>query len=404
LNQSEEDPLPFVPAAEPAGFFFAFLDGSLAYDCPSCGQQCCRRFEVSLHGDEPLRLVQLRPAIAARLIRDEGRYRFNQQRGCWMLRPDGYCAVEVEAGREAKPLTCRQFPFSTLTRLGGPDGVRVVQVNTRLCPIQDVAAARAGQRWAPLAAEFGSDPVAQAQIKDVALPEGAERLGWLAHERHVRDSIAAYLEEADYTAFAAHQEAVSRALVAGAALPAPGSADSSRDHAAMRERLGRWRELLGVPADPRGPWLARVAGRQVALLTTALRMTAAFAHEPMAYPDEIARLPKLLLATALLTELDASARAAPLGLSSVSATFEDALPVLSLLSLVDRPTSLSAPLQSEGLPSEVGELLQSLSSRLLPGQRPLVDALDDAFSGAPAHLRGLALAAVADQGEALQIA
>ena len=40
---------------EPADIFFTFLDGSLGYDCASCGQFCCRRIELCMLPAEAIR-------------------------------------------------------------------------------------------------------------------------------------------------------------------------------------------------------------------------------------------------------------------------------------------------------------------------------------------------------------
>src|SRR5450755_3003735 len=128
-------------------FFFTFLDRSLSYDCPSCGQLCCKRSGLQLDaGRDLLKFTSRAPRLAA-LGRPvmPGRWDIVETAdGCAMLEPTGLCHLEVAHGRAEKPLTCRLFPFNAIARIGE---VRVVDFHNRICPLQDAADARTGQSW-----------------------------------------------------------------------------------------------------------------------------------------------------------------------------------------------------------------------------------------------------------------
>src|SRR5262245_13871471 len=111
--------------------FFTFLDRSLAYDCPSCGQLCCKKSGLLLDARRDLvKFARHEPRLAA-LARPASPGRWDvveANDGCAMLEPSGLCKIEVAHGRAEKPLTCRLFPFNAIARLGE---VRVVDFHNR---------------------------------------------------------------------------------------------------------------------------------------------------------------------------------------------------------------------------------------------------------------------------------
>ena len=66
---------------------------------------------------------------------------FNPRDRCWFLADDGLCRIEVEDGRDAKPASCRLFPFNRVFRIGG---YTVVDYNSVICPLHVGESARAG--------------------------------------------------------------------------------------------------------------------------------------------------------------------------------------------------------------------------------------------------------------------
>ena len=106
--------------------FFTFLDGAFRYDCPSCGQACCRGKGIAIDATRELVPLSRRvPALVPLLMPLSGGYvRLpDATDGCWFLRSDGMCSYEQAHGREAKFLTCRLFPFNRVFRAGADLGV-----------------------------------------------------------------------------------------------------------------------------------------------------------------------------------------------------------------------------------------------------------------------------------------
>jgi len=371
--------------------FFTFPDRSLHYDCPKCGQACCRGKGVLL--DVAAELVQLaahRPRAAFALQARAGTPLMKQAHdGCAMLMPDGLCSVEVEQGRARKPAVCRLFPFNKVFQLGE---ARVIDFAAAFCPLEDVADQRTGQAWSDLAAELEELSGRDILQTGYPLPEGAEQFGWLAFETRVRDAIERYLAAPDYADFAGYQEAMVVALARGQPLPEPGSDLALERAARLRSLLGRWRTLFSGEADARG---SALAARLLALLTSQFRMTCLIRRGAMPYTTEIQRMPRRLLAASLFVEMLAQSRSRAPTLRSASDVLGEDAPLLDILALWDWPARLAAPLATEAYAPAVGALLRSLEASLGNGQRKLGDAMEEALAAEPLHLRGLVLSALA---------
>src|SRR6185503_19142891 len=127
------------------------------YDCAACGSQCCKGKGLALEASvEVVRFARLEPRLAALLFPVDARFAqvADVTDGCWMLEPDGRCAIENTHGYDAKPHTCRLFPFNRIFRVGAE---RVVDFNSKICPLEDVADARNGQSWADLAKQIEAE-------------------------------------------------------------------------------------------------------------------------------------------------------------------------------------------------------------------------------------------------------
>src|SRR4030095_7526907 len=85
--------------------YFTFPDGALRYDCASCRQRCCRGKGFAFTGDELVPLLRRAPSLAAHLeLRAGGAFgAVDLTERCWFLQDDGWCRLEVEHGRAAKP-------------------------------------------------------------------------------------------------------------------------------------------------------------------------------------------------------------------------------------------------------------------------------------------------------------
>jgi hypothetical protein len=140
---------------------FAFIDGGMQYDCPSCDAHCCRGagFAGSMDRELP-KLLTLYPPLGHMATGRHGPvvYFANPPNGCYFLDADRLCRVEKEHGRALKPSICGLFPFNVFSRVG----TAVVVRPHFLCPLQAVVPARPG-------AVYGTHADLAAQVHDSAL-------------------------------------------------------------------------------------------------------------------------------------------------------------------------------------------------------------------------------------------
>lgn len=97
----------------------------LVYDCVQCGKSCGNwRVLVDDAARERLAKTELaRKAAYDPFVQcEDGLYRmgFTPDNHCVFQRPDGLCAVHAEMGEQAKPRTCRQYPFFLVETPDGP--------------------------------------------------------------------------------------------------------------------------------------------------------------------------------------------------------------------------------------------------------------------------------------------
>lgn len=239
---------------------FTFPDGGLRYDCAACGQRCCRGKGIAFSAPELAEIGRRAPAVLPFVrLRSYGAGgtadATNFTDGCWFLQKDGLCALETGHGRDAKPGTCRLFPFNRVYRVGD---VMVVDVNTLLCPVQP-AGGGAGVRHAEILAEI--EALAGSPLVGGPAPEPPGLApDWLAVERGVAEAAAA-----------------------GA--PAVfGQGQGEGDAAA-------WSRVYGIEAPEREALEAQVAPR-IGLILPSLRFRRLFSSRRAPYAEEAARLPR----------------------------------------------------------------------------------------------------------------
>ena len=134
--------------------YFTWPDRRFKYECRGCGA-CCKGHGIGIDvtAGQLVQLVTKRPELAA-FIRRRGDAitAFNPRDRCWFLADDGLCRVEIEDGREAKPASCRLFPFNRVFRIGA---TLVVDYNSVICPLA-VAVDDGGVTHAEVIAEIRS--------------------------------------------------------------------------------------------------------------------------------------------------------------------------------------------------------------------------------------------------------
>lgn len=373
--------------------FFTFLDKTLKYDCPTCGSFCCKGNGVALDAKEVAQFARIEPRMASLIYPINARFAHitDATDGCWMLRPDGLCSIETDIAYSAKPHTCRLFPFNRIFQVGD---VRVVDFNSKICPLQDSADARNGQGWEELQKQIDGEDGSMFGRGDVRPPKGAVELNWAAFEQSMRDAMQEHLGDADYAEFAAFQEEAMLALLKRQAKPQPRSQQVKDRAEYLRSLLGEWRAHHGIDEDPRLPEAARAAARQATLLTCSWRLSMILNSEAGPYPGTLQMLPRHILAATHLLEAAHLARRTKPGLRNATEIFQGAAPLIGLLALFAQKARLAKPLD-QGVSPDVKPAIEALSQTLMKGGRMLGESVGESLSPFPAHLRSMALSALA---------
>lgn len=374
--------------------YFTFPDATLSYECRGCGA-CCRGLGVGFDAasGELDRLLGLHPEMASFVRRQGATWTAINPRGrCWFLDDGGRCRVEDEHGRDAKPATCRLFPFNRVFRLGG---WTVVDFNSVVCPL------RAPSPDAPDDAVGLSGRVAHAEvlaelsgiadgglIGAAAPPPGLDPDALVEAERDVARQC---FEQARRVADAP-QEAPDALQ---AALRAQGVEASAAPSQAVEALLGR-------PWRPPGTETARAA----LLLTPSMRFNELFG--PRRWAD--GPTTRALLGKIWWVWLDALADAEALagralGLQEATGLWSAQVGLGWLLARWNEPAALpSGPLEL-GTDGEVRELAMGLARALhanARAARPLGALVTRALDGAPPHMRVAALRALEPQWPRLE--
>ena len=247
--------------------YFTWPDRRFKYECRGCGA-CCKGHGIGIDvaGGQLVQLLARRPALTAFLRRrGDAITAFNPRDRCWFLADDGLCKVEVDDGRDAKPASCRLFPFNRVFRIGS---YTVVDYNSVICPLHVVD--DGGITHAEIAAEIAS--VADATIVGTQLPArdaDAEGRAFVESERAIAvavfaatDAHAAWAAQADANAFdheCVHATAAFTAIL-GAPFQLPSAATLA--NAYWLTPSMRFNELYGprqyAPRSTMSPVLARM--------------------------------------------------------------------------------------------------------------------------------------------------
>ncbi|HZS38423.1 MAG TPA: hypothetical protein VFF06_16425 [Polyangia bacterium] len=347
--------------------YFTFPDGGLRYDCPSCGQRCCRGKGFALGADELIPLLARAPMLAAHVdLRGNGVYAAVDLRdGCWFLAGDGNCAIEVEHGRALKPSTCRLFPFNRVYRLGG---VRVVDVNSVICPVE--AAGGSGVRWAELERELAS-------------LEGSPLLDWPAHEPE--GLSAAWLT--------VERNAAEAAAACGNSPQAFAEALGDR---ASEAAVEAWARVYNIARDELAAREREVAPR-VALIAASLRWNSLFHKEAGPYPRVLLRLPRRLRALTFLAALGARGIGGAPSLRGITELWQGQADALDVLARWDEPVRVAGQSFDADVPPNLHAALGRLLAGAFRGGRTLGQLVEECAASLPAPERPLAVALAASQ-------
>lgn len=293
--------------------YLAFPDGLLHYDCVSCKAQCCRGHGYQLNAAREVQ-YQLRANPTVRFFVNPcdahaAHYHVsNAAPSCFFLTSDDRCGIQVQHGFDAKPSTCRFFPFNGLFVV---DRYLVVHPHLSLCPIEVVAG---GQRSACSNHESILDVMASYGIDQHVherQPVVGVNTGLIVLEKAIRQLSEQHFASGSFTAFAAAQCALTAATIGnvnrnGSAEPA--MADINADCEGLSSEI---EDTLGVseriPVD-------QSITRAVIAMTPSLRALLVFRRREDVTPQlELSMIPRFLLALHSMAQLAARA-----GMPSVS--------------------------------------------------------------------------------------
>lgn len=373
--------------------YFAFADGVLAYDCPRCGQACCRGKGVAIDAQRELvPLLRRRPQLAPFLAPLASGYVKlpDVTDGCWFLQKDGLCEYEATFGREAKFTTCRLFPFNRVFLVGT---VRVIDVNSVVCPLYDATGTGNGVSHAYLLAELaalGSGPLTSSAVEP---PATARELRWHVLEQAILEASSGADRAAAYLPFAVEQERLTRKQL-GQGEPGAGQADR------LQALVTLWTDLFGRPAQQETPPAAAQAMR---LLSASLRFNALFRKSSTGFAEQLRRLPGRLLAAAFLLEHAEALHAPSASLRSATELFQAQGELCALMGQLDQPALLTRALPTENLPPEVGQVLGAVNRKLVSTHPQRLGALLTTLAGdLPPEHRSLLCAGLLRAGDALR--
>jgi Fe-S-cluster containining protein len=220
---------------------FTFADRRLGYDCHACGSACCRGFGYLFSGSRELAAqVDGRAALTLFIDRPTAsphHFRVhNCPPACFFLDTDGRCNVQARHGYDAKPETCRLFPFNNISRVGAH---LIVAPHFGLCPLQVM---RPGEESECSAHETLVRGI-QAQGIGGEVSEltagGADVDRLLSFESTIVEESEKHLCDSSYAPFAVRQSACTAAYTGSDRIPAP--------HDTMFVRFGEVLDrLLGI--------------------------------------------------------------------------------------------------------------------------------------------------------------
>ncbi len=323
--------------------YFTWPDRGLRYECRDCGA-CCKGHGIGLDvtGGQLVQLVARRPAIAGFLRRrGDTVTAFNPRDRCWFLADDGLCRIEVEDGRDAKPASCRLFPFNRVFRIGA---YTVVDFNSVICPLQ-AAPDGTGITHAEIEAEI-------ATIQDPAV---------------VGTRLPARDPDAEGKAFVDTERAIAAQLFAATAL-ADGWAAQADAAALDRERAmvdDAFRAITGRAfAEPSAATLAAAF-----LVTPSLRFNELYGPRQYAPRSTMAPvLARMWLAWLGFAAHGEELAARPLGIQELTTLWSEQAPLLHACARWSEVPSLKpGPIELPGV--DPGGLVKAFAQRCVDNRK-----------------------------------
>lgn len=310
--------------------YFPFASGRLEYDCVACNATCCRGHGYGIQPGHELR-THLKTAPSVRFFLEDvtpshgSNYAIrNCAPGCFFLTEDGRCGIQARHGYEAKPETCRLFPFNNI-RLAGC--YLIASPHTGLCPLaiappsrksalSDHEALTNAMRMSGIGANV---PRASADVSDIS--------ALVRFERQIVDLSEAYLDDADYLAFAIAQVELTDGVW------------GKDDRRSARQRLAEYTslvdEILGGPPT-RASSNDQALERTLIALTPFVRSMLVFPGDDDKTPVALDRVPYVLVALRTIALHARDAGMPAITFQSLMHLLQPNKPLLAMLAQTDR--------------------------------------------------------------------
>jgi Fe-S-cluster containining protein len=319
---------------DPDHVYFPFLSGQLTYDCISCGAQCCRGHGYALEASRELEL-HLTTATSLRFFVDRchpkalSHVHVRNSAPCFFLNQQNLCDVELRHGYDAKPETCRLFPFNNFLRVG--DYIVVGPHTAGICPLEVVAhgdSSRCSDHGALL------NTMSAHGVSDVpdAFPIVSDASRAIELEKRVLAMSERHLERPDYLVFTAEQVAATNPLFSAAAERGSSLRDSLDDVRRFSEMMHQVLEAGDVDHSGHD----QVLERAFVAMTPALRVPFVFPRRQKQRSHiSLARVPYLLMALFGMTRFAREAGMRKVTLQTFQQLLEIDQPFLSMLAVLD---------------------------------------------------------------------
>ncbi|MDB4912369.1 MAG: hypothetical protein JWM95_13 [Gemmatimonadetes bacterium] len=357
--------------------YFPFASGRLAYDCVSCGAKCCRGHGFSMtNGVELVEQIKMRPSLPLFmdvLDREGKQWQVsNCAPGCFFLSHDGRCGIQVSSGYDAKPETCRLFPFNNMMRVGR---YLIVAPHEELCPLEVTTGGRLSKAsdHRALLDTLASQGVWARVPECVTVGQDVETVMMI--ERRIVELSESCLGTDDYLEFAIQQ------VACGVSVSASETDDARR---CAQYLVTTANKLLGTAAlvDYRG---SNEFTRTMVASTPALRARFAFQRDRGGAVTTIAhrRVPVAMLAIYLIADAARRAGMQQITFQSLSSMTMRMRSLIGLMSILDVPVTwrsdvaidLAAFRKADMQLHFVGVAKALLASTQLRQQKPLGEVL-----------------------------
>jgi hypothetical protein len=250
---------------------------------------------------------------------------------CFFLNDQNRCEIEVQHGYDAKPETCRLFPFNHLLRAG--DYLVVAPHAGALCPLEVVPHDQRSQHsdHTALLTTMAAHGVGVDVPDAIPIVRGVSEL--IELEKQILTLSESRLECPDYLSFAAEQLAVTDQVFAATERETTAHLHTIADVRRFNQVLC---EVLGA-GDVESSGQDAMLDRAFVAMTPALRAHLVFPRSRAQYPDlSLDRVPYLLIALHRLTQFARQTGMQRVTLQTVMQLLQQHASFLDMLTMLDR--------------------------------------------------------------------